>query len=328
MMTGRERVRRAVLFEGPDRIPRDFPEPWGSDFLRVNPSPDPAWQPKVQGEDEFGCVWQKPPSGKTMGQVVHHPLSDYALLKDYRFPDFSVQARYTDAAAKIRTNTEQKFVLASIPLSLIHRLEYLRGHAEAWTDPYTNPDQLERLLDKLADIAIESLHQFARLGIDGIFSCDDWGLQDRPMISPDFFRTFFKPRYARVYREARKLGILTCLHSCGHIADLLDDLIDAGLQVIEMDQQENMGIDNLARRFGGRLCFRCPVDIQKTMVFGTPQDIRRHARKLIESFGNNNGGFIAKWYSDPEGAGHTQEHITAMCDAFVEYGNYPLSRTK
>ena len=320
MMTGKELVTRAVLFQGPERIPQELPEPWGSDFTWVGTSPEPGWTPKVEGEDEWGCVWRKPPSGKTMGQVVVHPLSDYAMLDAFRFPDYKNPARYAGAVEKIAGNTEKKFVMASVPLSLIHRLEYLRGHAEGWTDPYTHPEQLGRLLDKMADIAIDAVRHFARAGADGIMSWDDWGLQDRPMMSPEMFREHFKPRYARVYGEAKKLGMLTFLHSCGHVADLLDHFIEADLQVIQMDQQENMGIDNLARRFAGRICFWCPVDIQQTMNFGSLDDVRVYARKLVESFGRYNGGFIAKWYPDPESAGHSPERVQAMCEAFVKYG--------
>jgi uroporphyrinogen decarboxylase len=321
-MTGRELVRRAVLFEGPDRVPRDLPEPWGSDFLHVGADDAPDWKPRVEGEDEWGCVWEKDAEGKTMGQVKVHPLTDYSMLAHFPFPNYDLPARYEQARARIRENAEQKFVLAGIPLSLIHRLEYLRGHVEAWTDPYEFPKELGMLLDRMADIAVDSIGQFAEIGVDGIVSCDDWGLQDRPMVSPAVFREFFKPRYARVYGFARDQGMLTFLHSCGHIAELLDDLIDAGLQVIQMDQQENMGVEELARRFGGRLCFWCPVDIQQTMVKGSLDDIRAYARHLIESFGKFNGGFIAKWYGSPEAVGHSHERIAAMCQSFTEHGSY------
>lgn len=159
------------------------------------------------------------------------------------------------------------------------------------------------LLDKMADIAINAVKHFAAIGADGIFSCDDWGLQDRPMVSPAIFRDFFKPRYAKVYRYAQECGMLTFLHSCGYIIDLLEDFIK-----------------ELSRRFGGRLCFWCPVDIQQTMVKGTLEDIRAYARGLIESFGKFNGGFIAKWYPSPDAVGHSQERIKVMSEAFVEYG--------
>ncbi len=317
-MTGKELVIRAVKFQGPERVPRDLPEPWGTDFFPVGIEPDPRWKPRVEGEDEWGCVWQKLPGDKTMGQVKIHPLDDYRTLDNYIFPDYDLSARYQGIKKRLKENQEQKFVLAAIPLSLIHRLEYLRGHIAAWIDPYEHPQELSRLLDIMADIAITAIRHLARMGIDGIISCDDWGLQDRPMVSPEVFRQFFRPRYKRVYQAAHQLGMLTFLHSCGHITELLDDFIEAELDVIQMDQQENMGIENLANRFGGRLCFWCPVDIQQTMVKGTLEDIRSRARQLIDSLGRFNGGFISKWYPSPEAIGHSQERIKAMAEAFVK----------
>ena len=309
------------MFQGPDRIPRRLPEPWGTDFLGVGTSGAPGWKPSVEGQDEWGCVWAKLEGDKTMGQVVTHPLDDYAKLDDFRFPDYDVPERYDDARRSIGDNAGDKFVLAGVPLSFIHRLEYLRGHVEAWTDWREYPEQFDRLLTKMGDVAIDSIRHFASAGADGIMSCDDWGLQDRPMVSPEVFREHFKPHYARVYGAARELGLLCFLHSCGHITALLDDLIDAGLHVIQQDQQENMGVDELADRFGGRLCFWCPVDIQKTMVQGTLDDVRAYARKLIDRLGRFDGGFMATWYSDPDAVNHSPEAIEAMCEAFVEHGS-------
>ncbi len=156
-MTGRELVRRAVLFEGPERVPRALPDPWGDDFASVGAGADPSWKPGVEGEDEWGCVWEKDPEGRTMGQVKVHPLSDYAMLDDMVFPDYTLAARYESTAEAVKGNSEEKFVLADIPMSLIHRLEYLRGHVEAWTDQYDHPDELECLLDRLADTAIDAM---------------------------------------------------------------------------------------------------------------------------------------------------------------------------
>jgi hypothetical protein len=324
-MTPRERVKRAVLFKGPDRVPWDLPERWGSDFLHVGCDPDPDWQPKVQTdtrwEDEWGCIWERLPGDKTMGQVTYHPLDDYSKLSGYTFPDYEDKRRYENIKKVVGENRDEKFVLAGIPLSLIHRLEYLRGHEAAWTDPYLYPEELDKLLDRICDINITVIEQLDELGVDGIFSCDDWGLQNRLMVKPEVWNQVWKPKYKKVYSFARSKGILTFLHSCGYIIDILEGLIEADLNVIQMDQQENMGVEVLSRRFGGRLCFWCPVDIQNTMVRGTVEDVRRYARKLIDAFGSFNGGFIAKWYPSPEGPGHTWDKIEAMSDEFVRYGS-------
>jgi len=176
------------------------------------------------------------------------------------------------------------------------------------------------LLNRLADIAIDAIDRLAEVGVHGIMSCDDWGLQDRPMLSPAIFAQYWKPVYHRVYHHAHERGLLTFLHSCGHIADLLPHFIEAELDVIQMDQQENMGVDNLAERFGGKICFWCPVDIQNTMVKGTVDEVRAYARHLIDAFGKYNGGFIAQWYASPQAVNHSPEKIEAMAREFVEYG--------
>ena len=324
-MTSEECVRRAITFKNPEWVPLGtMPPGYPTDLRGVGISPDPDWRPAVntdlQKEDEFGCIWAKLDGDKTMGQVTSHPLADLSKLETFRFPDYANPARYEKARETVSACADGRFILASIPLSLMHRLEYLRGHEAAWTDLYEHPDELRWLLNRLADIAIDAIDQYAGIGVHGVMSCDDWGLQDRSMVSPDLFAEFWKPVYHRVYHHAHERGMLTLLHSCGYITELLDSLIEAELDVIQMDQQENMGVDDLARRFGGRLCFWCPVDIQQTMVSGTVSDVRAYARRLIDTFGSHNGGFMAQWYASPQAVQHDEDKIKAMCDAFVTYG--------
>ncbi|MCM8832549.1 MAG: hypothetical protein NC816_01290 [Candidatus Omnitrophica bacterium] len=329
-MTSREIVKRAVLFQGPERIPYDLPEPYGTDFLHVGPDPDPDWKPNIQTEtkweDEFGCIWERLPGDITMGQVKFHPLHDYSDWSKVRFPDYEKKERYITAKKKIEENKDEKFVLAYIPFSLIHRLEYLRGHEAAWTDPYLYPEQLDKLLDKLCEIAMICIERFSEIGVDGICSADDWGFQDRLMVKPEIWYKVWKEKYKKVYSFAKSKGILTFLHSCGYIVDILDGLIEGNLNVIQMDQQENMGLEYLSRNFGGRICFWCPVDIQNTMVKGTIEDVKNYAKKLINYFGKFNGGFIAKWYPAPLAVKHSEEKIKVMSETFIEYGKTFYSR--
>jgi Pyruvate/2-oxoacid:ferredoxin oxidoreductase delta subunit len=131
------------------------------------------------------------------------------------------------------------------------------------------------------------------------------------------WRELWKPRYQRIFEAAHKAGLVTILHSCGYIVDILDDLIEAGLDVIQMDQQMNMGLDLLSRRFRGRITFYCPVDIQAVMAFGNESTIRAYCREMVSKLGTPTGGFIAGYYSSPQSVGHTPEAIRAMCEEFM-----------
>ncbi|HDP98684.1 MAG TPA: hypothetical protein ENN22_05825, partial [bacterium] len=220
----------------------------------------------------------------------------------------------------VRQSAGEKFVLG-FGISLYERVHFIRGLENTWVDIYENPDQLGRLIDILVEMNLYAIRRYARAGVDGYVFADDWGLQNRLMISPEKWREIWKPRYSRVFRAAHDAGLMTFLHSCGNITDILDDFIEIGLDVIQMDQQENMGLENLGKRFSGRITFWCPVDIQNTMIRGSQEQVRAYCHKLVQYLGRPAGGFMTKWYSDPVGAGHSQQAIEAMCQEFLAINN-------
>lgn len=312
-MTPREVVRRTIRFEGADRIPYSLAPPYGSDFAGVAMNPSPDARPK-SGRDEWGCVWENI-GVSNLGEVKHPALATWADWDSLNIPDIRDPRRWKSLEGA-RERAGDKFLLA-YGISLYERVHFIRGLEETWMDIYTNPVELGRLIDVLVDMNLFAIERYAQAGADGYIFCDDWGLQGCLMISPEAWREIWRPRYERVYKAAHDAGLFTFLHSCGHIVAILDDLIAAGLDVIQMDQQENMGVDLLGQRFGGRITFWCPVDIQATMVYGSLDDIRAYCRKLVNTLGRPKGGFIAKWYDDPAGAGHRPEAIEAMCEEFL-----------
>jgi len=314
-MTAREIVRQAILFQGAGRIPRDLPEEYGSDFAWAGMSPSVDARPSHDSAtDEWGAVWENI-GVSDLGQVKDFPLKDWADFDKLTVPDIHDPARWQDLDGA-RERAGEKFLLTT-GVSLYERVHFIRGLENSWADIYEHPDQLGKLIDILVEMNLVAIAKYAGAGADGYMWCDDWGLQDRMMISPDKWREIWKPRYARIYAAAHRAGLLTFLHSCGHIVDILDDLIEIGLDVIQMDQQENMGLELLGERFGGRITFWCPVDIQATMAHGTLDEIRAYCRKMAACLGRPEGGFMARWYGDPQGAGHRREAIDAMCQEFL-----------
>jgi len=313
-VTSREVVRRTIRFEGSDRLPYALAPNYGSDFAEAGMSPSPDTRPK-KGLDEWGCDWDNI-GISNLGEVKEYPLKDWNDWNKLKIPDIRSAARWKDLEGA-RKRAGDKFLLAG-GISLYERVHFLRGLENTWADTLVAPDELGRLIDVLVDMNLYAIGRYAEAGADGYIFCDDWGLQNRLMISPESWRSIWKPKYARVYKTAHEAGLLTFLHSCGYIADILDDLIEIGLDVIQMDQQENMGLDFLGDRFGGRITFWCPVDIQNAMVRGSAQEIRDYCRKMAATLGRPKGGFIAKWYPDPVGAGHSPEAIKAMCEEFLK----------
>jgi len=315
MLSSREVVIRTIKFQRPDRLAYDFPPRYGSDFVWCGMDPSPDTRPP-DGIDEWGAVWKS--KGSTLlGEVKEFPLKSWKDFDKLKIPDIYDNRRW-ESLKGIRERAGDKFLLAS-GISIYERVHFIRGLENTWLDIYDAPEQLGHLIDILVEMNLVAIEKYKELGADGFIMSDDWGLQNRLMISPDVWRRIWKPRYARIFEAAHKAGMLTFLHSCGYIVDILNDLIEIGLEVVHMDQQENMGLELLGRRFGGRITFFSPVDIQNTMIYGTLDEIRAYCRKMAKFLGRlPDGGFIPRWYTDPEGVGHRQEAIDAMCEEFLK----------
>lgn len=312
-MTPREVVSRTIRFQSADRLPFALTPEFGSDFAGCSMSPSPDGRPQ-RGVDEWGCVWENI-GVCNLGEVKDFPLKNWSDWDHLTIPDIRDPKRW-EKLAGARERAGDTFLLGN-GISLYERVHFLRGLENTWADIYFARTELCRLIDLLVDMNLYAIEKYAAAGVDGYIWCDDWGLQDRLMIAPDLWREIWKPRYARVYQAAHQAGMLTLLHSCGDTSSILGDLIEAGLDVIQYDQQENMGVERLGREFGGRITFWCPVDIQGTMVRGSMDDIRAACGQLVRELGRPAGGFIAKWYGDPTGAGHRPEAIEAMCREFL-----------
>ncbi|HBN86248.1 MAG TPA: hypothetical protein DDZ89_20690 [Clostridiales bacterium] len=313
-MNSRELMLKTVGFKNPPGLAMTLPEEYRNDifFWGPNPSPDKRCS---KGTDEWGAVWDNI-GVCSLGEVKKFPLLDWADFPKLHIPDVTEKRRWT-GIEQAREKAGDRFLCGN-GFSIYERLHFIRSLENTWIDIYENPEKLCELMDILTDMNLYAIRQYKENQFDGYMFCDDWGLQNSLMISPDHWRQFWKPRYKRIYDAAHKAGLVTILHSCGYIADILEDLIDAGLDVIQMDQQMNMGLDLLHERFAGRITFWCPVDIQAVMVYGNERTIRAYCREMTSKLGTSQGGFIARYYASPQSVGHTPQAIRVMCEEFME----------
>jgi len=328
-MTSLERVRRAIHFQKPDRMPHYLPDGQENDLLWLwpdRPSDRQPWATLPDGRqrrvDSWGVTWETL-GGGSFGEAVAWPLADISRGTTYEFPDLHDPSRFTSVRKAIAANkaaANPKYCLGVMPYPSLHEGTHnLTGLANLFAAYYDQPEALHAWLARLAEKQRESIRILADIGCDGIMGYDDWGLQDRQMVSVETLRTFFLPHYRENWALAHERGMDVWLHSCGHIIDILPLFKEAGLDVIQQDQQENMGLENLDAQVGGRLAFWCPADIQQTMVRGSLADIRAYVRRMIGTLGSHNGGLISMAYSSPEAVGHAPEKTAAMCAAFREY---------
>jgi hypothetical protein len=324
--TSREIVRRAIEFNGPPRNPYSFIEPLESDFVElVAVAPgnvDISGVPK--GEmvfDEWGVGRRS--SGTLWGHAEVHPLHDLSALDGFRFPEVTAAERFTTAAALAKAGNEAgKYVVGGDPILGIERLRLLVGYADLMVALHTERAQVERLLDKLVEMTLDAVKTYAEMGaVHGFMTWEDWGLQTTLQIRPEQWREIFKPRYARIVEATHAAGMHYIFHCCGHILDIIPDLIEIGMDVLQLDQPALMGVDRLAREFGGKICFWNTVDIQwSALPEVTLEEVRGEVRHMVEAFDRFDGGFMARQYPQPAAIGMPREKYQAIYETFMEYG--------
>jgi len=325
-MTSREIVERAITFNNPPRLPMKFDVVGVNDCYDVWTHDPTGWSWEFEGEatDEWGCVWRRSEVQNT-GQVVGHPIQDWAMIRDHPWPDPDAPERYRDFAQQL-AGAEDRFVMFCFGNGIFERLHMLRGMSQTMMDFYRHPKEMHELIERILDHHLRVLRNCAKIASGRMHAAamaDDWGLQDRAFVSLKLFREFFKPRYQRWFDEIKAAGLHPWMHSCGRINDILEELIDCGLEVINSQQPMVVGIDEFSARFRGRICFESIVDTQSTLPRGTYDEIRAQAHELLEKWATPQGGFIASDYNDAEAIGVTLDRRRVMFEAFAEKGGYP-----
>jgi uroporphyrinogen decarboxylase len=342
-------ILKAIRFERPDTIPMAFgisAACWHhydqealKDLMQSHPLLFPGYR-RPPGEvkpdyllnavagrpytDPWGCEWRTADDGIT-GAVLGHPLESWDGFADYRMPDpektdgtYPVDwSRVADGARAARE--AGRLVRGGLPHGhTFLRLQDIRGYANFCLDLADAHPNVLRLIDMVEEFNIRYVERWMALKPDTFGYGDDLGMQVGPMISPEHFRAYIKPVYRRLMKLALDRGCIVQMHSDGDVRALADDLVDAGVQVLNIQDLAN-GIDWIAARYAGRICIEIDVDRQAITRFGTPAQIDALIREEVVKLGSPRGGLmmIHGWYP-----GVPLENVRALMDAMERYASY------
>ena len=217
-------------------------------------------------------------------------------------------ARLKEGAARLRRSTD-KLIVGLFGGSIFETGQLLYRNDNFYMLLAAEPARAEAFLDALVQVHLENLRGFLEAvgeSIDVIVFGDDLGTQQGPQISPEMYRTLFKPRHRLLWETAKKLApagrggesgrppLRVMLHSCGGIRDLLPHMIDAGLEAVNPVQISCRGMDaaGLKRDFGADMVFwGGGCDTQGVLLSGTPEEVRTHVRRQVEVMARG-GGFV------------------------------------
>jgi uroporphyrinogen decarboxylase len=313
-MTSRELVTRTFRHEPTPRVPRDlWSLPWAewkypaqvaairrdfpSDFERPE-VPFPAasgmeGDPYAEGQftDEWGCTFVNIQAG-AIGEVKEPIVKSYASdLAKVRPPDEWLR---TDLSSLARAcEATDKFTISPICFRLFERMQFLRGTENLYLDLAEQPAGFFHLRDLVHEWNLGMVEAWCRTGIDAVFGMDDWGSQRGLLINPALWREVFKPLYREYVDRIHAAGKFCLFHSDGYIFDIYEDLIELGVDAIN-SQIFCMDLEEIGRRFKGRITFWGEIDRQDTLPNATTDEVRAAVRRAAAALYDGHGGVIAQ----------------------------------
>ncbi|MGE5293582.1 MAG: uroporphyrinogen decarboxylase family protein, partial [Solirubrobacterales bacterium] len=222
--------------------------------------------------DVFGVVWNRSVD-RDIG-IVEGCLLPKPTLAGWHAPDPLDPRFFADIPSRIAASPD-RFRVFQIGFSLYERAWTLRGMENLLTDFVAEPSFVEDLLNALADYNIAQVHEALKYDIDAVYFGDDWGQQHGLQMGPTHWRQRILPVLRRMYGTVRAAGKFVMIHSCGDVDELFEDLIDAGVNCFNPFQPEVMDVYDLLPRYRGRLAFHGGLSTQRTLPFGSVDDVRR-----------------------------------------------------
>jgi uroporphyrinogen decarboxylase len=269
--------------------------------------------------------------------VCYHPLAEAEVsdIEKHKWPFIEDPGRIKGLQGQVEDwhhNTDYCITSTSAVSGLmIDICPYMRGFDQFFMDLHLNKEFAHKLIGKVTDVITELyLYYLSPIGkyIDWIEFSSDHGMQDRPLVSPDTYKKFFKKPYARLFKEVKKAvpHAKIFLHSCGSVRKLIPDFIDMGVDILNALQPRAAGMDSfeLKREFGNEIVFHGGLDIQGGIT-GSVEEAANEAKTRLEAFASGGGYIFAP-------ANHFMQDVP-MDNFFMlyqtarYYGKYPIDNT-
>ncbi|MDZ7331429.1 MAG: methyltransferase [candidate division KSB1 bacterium] len=325
-------------FDGtPVLVPEGFntdPEPNGD--ILLYPEGDKSAPPSgrmPRGGWYFDAIVRQPPIDEDQLNVEDN-LEEFKPISDEELAYFKAEAE------RLTTETDKALLgsfggtsfgdIALVPAVWLKNPRGIRDIEEWYISTVTRTDYVYQIFERQCEIALanlEKIYQVIGNKISAIFiTGTDFGMQTGPFISPATYRKLYQPFHKMVNDWVHQhTQWRTFIHSCGSVYDLIPDFLDAGFDILNPVQCSAAGMDpkRLKQQFGDKIVFwGGAIDTQKTLPFGSPQDVRNEVIERIKTFAPG-GGFIFNAIHNIQ-ARTPVKNLLALFETFNEYRNYPI----
>jgi hypothetical protein len=283
--------------------------------FNLTPAPDGGWLIYPEGDTSVRPSGHMPADGYFFDSIIRQEhldedkldpranLEEFGLLSSVDLDYYRLKKQWLterrDSGAVLIIPGSGFGDIALVPAPFLKHPRGIRDVTEWYISTKTRREYIWKIFEKQCEYATQNIATLIELFGDlvqvAFITGTDFGTQRGPFISVAAYRDLFKPFHKQINQLIhRRSRWKTFIHSCGSVYQLLPDFIEAGFDILNPVQCSAAEMDavRLKREFGQQLVFwGGGVDTQKTLAFGTPEQVFREVRERIEIF-NLGGGFV------------------------------------
>jgi hypothetical protein len=327
-----------TTFDGtPVLVPEGFntdPEPNGD--ILMYPEDDQSAPPSgrmPEGGWYFDTIVRQPPIDEEKLDVEDN-LEEFGPISDQELAYFQREAERlyaeTDKAILASFGGTGFGDIALVPAPWLKHPKGIRDIEEWYVSTAIRHDYVYQVFDRQCEIALQNLQRIYQVvgeRVAAVFvTGTDFGAQHGTFISTRAYRELYMPFHKRVNDWVHEhTNWKTFIHSCGSVMALIPDFVEAGFDILNPVQCSAFDMDplDLKGRFGDRITFwGGGVDTQRTLPFGTSQEVYKEVCQRMRTFGSG-GGFVFNTIHNVQ-AGVPVENLVALFEAVRACGKYPL----
>jgi uroporphyrinogen decarboxylase len=186
-----------------------------------------------------------------------------------------------------------------------------------------NEELIASLFEKVGSIVYETTRNILDIeSVGAIKFADDLAYTEGLIVSPEVYRRYFFPWLKKIVQLCSEKDIAFLYHSDGDLWEVINDLLDCGINALNPIEPKAMDIVEVKKKIGDRVCIVGNIDLGYTLTRGTPEEVAEEVRARIKEIGPGGGYSVSSSNSVPNYVPF--ENFEAMVKATFEFGKYPL----
>jgi len=186
-----------------------------------------------------------------------------------------------------------------------------------------NPELVKGMFERIGAIQLECIKKVTSFDCVGVLRFnDDIASNQGLLVSPNHLREYFFPWLKQIGDICKKRGLPFMYHTDGNVVEVLEDIINAGVNALHPIQPNAMDIGYLKKKVGDKLCLVGNIDMD-VMTRGNPQEVEELVKRNLREIAPSGGYIVGASNSVPEYI--PLKNYNAMRKTTLKYGRYPIS---